>query len=89
MPPKDQTAEPMLDAESGALASLKESGPRLGTPAAPAPEMKTIEEWQALRKPDAWAHEAAKHLRSWPLEKRVSADDYDAAIQAALKIEVG
>lgn len=86
MPPKDQTAEPMLDAESGALASLKESGPRLGTPA---PTTKTIEEWQALRKPDAWAHEAAKHLRSWPLEKLVTAEDYDAAIHAALKIEVG
>ena len=77
---KDKTAEPTLEAEGEALP--------IRAPMAPALETKTIEEWQAIRQPDAWAHEAAKSLKGWPLEQRVTGAEYDDAIKGAQQIEV-
>lgn len=61
---------------------------------APVPEAQptdtaTIEEWRETRQPEAWAHEAAKTLRGWPIGKVVALSDYDAALEAAHHIEVG
>lgn len=84
MPPKDKTAGPMPDAEGAAVPETLPPPPPDAGYLAP----RTIEEWQEIRRPDAWAHEAAKILKNWPLGKIVAADEYDSAITAAHTIEV-
>lgn len=54
----------------------------------PAPDVAPVEVWREVRAPEAWAHEAARQLRNWPIGQVVSLSDYDAAIKAAQAIEV-
>lgn len=83
MAKSDKTAEPSLDAGGEAL---PEAPPP--PPAAVYLAPRTIEEWQEIKATPAWAHEAAKSLKHWPLGKIATADEYDAAITAAHRIEV-
>lgn len=80
MAKQDKTAGPTPDAEGEAVPET--------LPPPPPAETRTIEEWRDIRKPDAWAHEAAKSLRNWPIGQVVAADQYDSAIEAAHTIEV-
>ena len=77
---KTNTAGPTPDAEGAPVPET--------LPPPPLEETRTIEEWRDIRKPEAWAHEAAKSLRGWPLNQVVTADQYDSAIKAAHHIEV-
>lgn len=77
---KTNTAGPTPDAEGAPVPET--------LPPPPLEETRTIEEWRDIRKPEAWAHEAAKSLRGWPLSQVVTADQYDSAIKAAHHIEV-
>lgn len=88
---KTNTAGPTPDAEG---APVPETLPPPPPDHVPVPLVeaflapRTIEEWRDIRKPEAWAHEAAKSLRNWPLNQVVTADQYDSAIKAAHTIEV-
>lgn len=77
---KTNTAGPTPDAEGTPVSET--------LPPPPPEEARTIEEWRDIRKPEAWAHEAAKSLKGWPLNQVVTADQYDSAITAAHGIEV-
>lgn len=83
MTKQDKTAGPTPDAEGEAVPETLPPPPPVARL-----EPRTIEEWRGIREPDAWAHEAAKSLKGWPLGKVVAADEYDSAIKAAHSIEV-
>jgi len=83
MAKQDKTAGPTPDAEGEAVPETLPPPPPVAFLAP-----RTIEEWRDIRKPDAWAHEAAKSLRNWPIGQVVAADQYDSAIEAAHTIEV-
>lgn len=84
MAKQDKTAGPTPDAEGEAVPETLPPPPP--EPACLAP--RTIEEWRDIRGSEAWAFEAAKSLRGWPIGQVVAADQYDSAIKAAHTIEV-
>jgi hypothetical protein len=58
-------------------------------PLAPALEQKTIEDWRDAKKTEPWIFAAAVQLHTWPIGKLVSGVEYEAALTAVGKIEVG
>lgn len=53
---------------------------------APAPELKTVEDWQKERETADWVYLAASFCADWPQNKMVSAAEYDAGIARVLDI---
>ncbi len=53
------------------------------------PVARTVEEWSDAKATPGWALAAAKSLRAWGIGSLVTESVYDAAIYAAMHLEVG
>jgi hypothetical protein len=51
--------------------------------------MKTVEQWAAEKKTEAWKFSAAKAGENWPQGREMDEEAYDAAIERAANVRLG
>lgn len=57
-------------------------------PGSPSADTLPVEEWQRLKSPPAWAHQAAFVAGRWCLGLLLTETEYDAALDAAQHGEI-
>lgn len=90
--PHDEAPLPAASTDTSApstkTAPLSRAPASVKAPDPPKPTLLTVEEWAAKKKTDAHWHLAACVVNHWAIGRQLTETEYDAAVEAAQKVEM-